>query len=391
MLPGCVHWQIYLSVQKYLQLQGRKSPRQGASPVPPGVQDKQTLQVSKDRQHITSRRDRALKRRSSLDNSRLPTKRQRSQSDTSLSRKSLSVDSAAPQARHKAVGVDVGGSGDTLDVGKSLEEKEEEEEEDSEVTLRRPNGGGDYMRGESEENGVVTPNEGSVTEEEVDNEVTLRKPVGGDALTQKVDDDEVVLRKPDDKDDTNVDTQLENSGDIEGECVEIGLSSDGKSGEERCIMEEHVIGVVSVDVATEEVVQCTVNSDLTGADEIVETTMLSQDLAVSESAVGSGVCDEGHTEGESLADECNDEQQEEQDSPEVINVPEHSSAYETMQHIIASLSTQEAMIVGKDASDASTRSSVDDVASCGTEEKDSDSEEVRLSGDEDQHPKVLIN
>ena len=364
-------------------MQGRKSLRQVGSPTPPSVPEKQSSQVAKDR--VTSRRDRALKRRASLDGikDRQPLKRRRSQAalaqESAPSRKSRSVGGATSRARRK--GVDARG-----DSGKVAGEEEEEEE----VVLKRPNGGGDYLGGDVE-NVEVTPTEESVTSEE--SEVTLRKPDGGDTVTQEDDDDdEVTLGKPDKGGDSDdVDMKWDNG--IEGESVEVGVSpSEGKIGGGGSGGEEIYTDDIGVEVATEEVVECTVNYDLSGANEVVEMTTLAEDIATGESTVDADNCDE-QTVGELPVDECSEqvesEQQVERVSADNVEV-ERSSANDVMREIIASTIVRRTASLDTDITEASVESSRADGSSCGTIEKDSDKEEVTPSDDEKPLLKVLI-
>ena len=384
-------------LQKYLQMQGRKSLRQVGSPTPPSVPEKQSLQVAKDQHRVTSRRDRALKRRASLDaiKDRQPLKRRRTQptlaQESGPSRKSRSVGGATSRVRRK--GVDARGDSSKVAGG----------EEEEEIVLKRPNGGGDYLGGE-EENGEVTPTEESVTSEE--SEVTLRKPEGGDMVMQEDDDDdEVTLGKPEggdmvmqeDDDDDEVtlgkpdkggdsdDVDIKWDNGIEGESVEVGVSSsEGKIGDGG---EETFTDDIGVEVATEEV-ECTVNYDLSGGNEVIEMTTLAEDTATGESTVDTDNCDEQQTVGDLPVDECS-EQQVERVSADNVEV-ERSSANDVMRDIIASTIVRRTASVDTDITEASVESSGAGGSSCGTEEKDSDKEEVAPSDDEKPLPKVLI-
>ena len=344
MLPvtGCsrVHVPISLSLQKYLL---KKNPRRVGRPSLKSLHGSPDMRSPRvpDRQRITSRLDRALNRSSAV------VVKKRLGRPPSVSRR---VDIGEGK-NEGDVGVDVGASGESGNIGKSAD-SEEEEEEDLEVSFKMPNEGGDYLRCDDEVmgNGEVALSQG----EGGDTDVTQIKPIERDDMESDTDieDSTNVDQSNADVDQSNAEVDQSNAevdqsnaevdqsnaevdqsnaevdqsnaevdqsnaevdqsnvevdqsnaevdqsnAEVDQSNVEVDQSNADKCVEEMDSIECTFTDDVSVDVVTEEVVECTMNIDPSDGIELVETTVPSEDACIPVNDSESNICDSPEVSG----------------------------------------------------------------------------------------------
>ena len=248
-----------------------------------------------DRQRIASRRDRALKRSSVV------IAKKRLGRPPSVSRHVESVDMGARKKEGDA-DVDVGASGESGNVGKSVD-SDKEEEEDLEVSFKKPNEGGDCWRGDEEvvvvANGEMASNKTDGSEAG-DDEVTQIEPVEGVDMNSDTDIEDNAEVDQSNAEKCVEEKDIEENAEVDqsnaDKCVEENYIEENSEVDQsnKCVEEEDNIECTftdDVNVVVEEVVECTMNIDPSDGIELVETTVPSEDVCIPVNDQESNICD----------------------------------------------------------------------------------------------------